>query len=75
MTRETPGRIPYSTETHELVWDVHHCPNCGDEARMGVMSLVARSKCGWVFVDLQKNGGWYASTDEFYRQHPDWDTT
>ena len=43
----------------KLTWDIYRCPYCGDDAVMGLMSLVARSHCGAMYVEDYPNSRWY----------------
>jgi hypothetical protein len=50
-----------------LVWDCYYCPNCGREARMNLMSVIARCACGWVYIADYMNAGtgWYESIEAY----------
>jgi hypothetical protein len=45
-------------EGEEVNWNSYKCPFCGDEALMGIMSIVANSQCGAIYV---ANWGWAPS--------------
>ena len=48
-------------------WNNYTCPNCGAEAAMGIMSLVARCpNCPAVYVQDSARTGWYASEAAYY---------
>ena len=40
-------------------WDSYTCPYCGAKALMGIMSLVARCRCGAYYVQQYPNSRWY----------------
>lgn len=56
--------------TQMLTWSdtsVSECPGCGATCAMGIMSLAAACACGFYYVDVTADRGWYSSPEAYRR--------
>ncbi len=69
MSDKPPLTSSHTSEISErgkrLVWDCYICPNCQSETPMGLMSVIARCGCGWVYIQDGKQTGWYESVEAY----------